>query len=196
MKRNLVTIFVKYIFWVFIIAVIGHNFSFAQASLRSNPLFPLPDILKPNVEFWIKVYTLYSSNQVIIHDSENLLIIYEVIDANNLDDFNRISNKSLWREVEKVKDKYREILNKLASYKRIDPDSLDKKERAVYYLFKSKPGSGVFRQAAQNIRAQQGLRDEFRKGLIRSGKYVEYIGKVFNKYNIPQELITTCGILV
>jgi len=188
MKKNLVTTFLKHILRLFAITVFGYNFIFAQESLESNTLFPLPEILKPNVEFWIKVYTLYNSNQVMIHDSENLLIIYEVIESKELNDSNRISNKSLWREVEKAKDQYRATLNKLASYKQIEPDSLDKKERAVYYLFKSKPEPDVFRRAAQNIRAQQGLRDEFRKGLIRSGRYVEHIRKVLEKYNIPQEL--------
>jgi len=41
--------------------------------------FPIPDVLKPNVEFWKKIYAVYSENEVVIHDSEHLDIIYEVV---------------------------------------------------------------------------------------------------------------------
>ena len=189
MKKKLVTALWKCVFFIFTIIIINCNFVYAQVSAENYSHFPLPGSLKPNMEFWIKVYTLYNSSQVAIHDSENLLIIYEVIDANKLNSNNPNSTRSLWREVEKAKDKYRAILNKLATFEQIDPESLDKKERAVYYLFKSNATPTVFKRAALNIRAQQGLRDEFRKGLIRSGRYVEHIGKVLNKYNVPQELI-------
>jgi len=189
MARNIVTIFGKHIFCIFTIIIMSSSSVYAQASAENDTHFPLPDNLKPNVEFWIKVYTLYNSSQVVIHDSENLLIIYEVIDANKLDSDIPNSNKSLWREVENAKDKYRAILTKLAAFEQINPESLDKNERAVYYLFKSNATPAVFQLAALNIRAQQGLRDEFRKGLIRSGRYIEHIGKVLNEHNVPQELI-------
>lgn len=189
MRENLATDLWKSLLNILLVSAFYFNGIFAQVVTESNTLFPLPDNLKPNVEFWIKVYTLYSSNQVIIHDSDDLMIIYEVIDANELDAENQVSTKNLWREVEKAKNNYREILNKLASYDQINPELLDKMERSVYNLFRSKASPSVFKQAATNIRGQQGLRDEFRKGLIRSGRYVEHIGKVLNKYNIPPELI-------
>ena len=46
--------------------------------------FVLPPALKTNVEFWAKVYSQYSTNHVIIHDTNDLSIIYQVV---NLDHF-------------------------------------------------------------------------------------------------------------
>jgi membrane-bound lytic murein transglycosylase D len=191
MKRNLATILWKKIFCIFAISVMSCNLMFAQMSQENNTstLFPLPENLKPNVELWIKVYTLYSNKQVILHDSDDLGIIYEVIDLNEYVDNDQATVKVPWREVEKAKNKYENILNKLASSEEINPELLDQDERAVYNLFKSKASPNVFKQAARNIRAQQGLREEFRNGLIRSGRYAEHIAKVLEKYDIPQELI-------
>ena len=189
MKGILVTNLFKWIIRILSVLLICFNLIQAQASSENDDRFPIPDNLKPNVDFWIKVYTLYNSDQVIIHDSEDLRIIYEVVDVNELLGSNKISNKIKWREIEKIKDNYRDILIKLSTLEQIDPQLLDKKERAVYYLFKSKASSAVFKQAAQNIRGQQSLRDEFKKGIIRSGRYIDHIAMVLKKYNIPQELI-------
>jgi len=189
MERNLIIIFGRFIIRIIATLVILINLIYAQTSSKNEELFPVPVNLKPNVDFWIRVYTLYSSDQIIIHDSEYLRIVYEIVDVNKLFGHNRISTKIIWREVEKIKDKYRNILIKLSAYERIAPELLDEKERSVYYLFKSKVSSEVFKQAAQNIRGQQGLRDEFRKGLIRSGRYIQHIEQIFSRYNIPQELI-------
>ena len=35
-------------------------------------LFPTPEVLNPNVEFWKKVYAVYSEKEVVIHDAQNL----------------------------------------------------------------------------------------------------------------------------
>jgi len=177
------------IIFILIAMVFCINLIYSQSSNESNDLFPVPDNLKSNVEFWIKIYTLYSTDQIIIHDSEDLRVIYQVVDVNELFADKKISHKIKWREIEKIKDKYRDILNKLATFEQIDPEFLDKKERLVYYLFKSKASPEIFKQAARNIRAQQGLRNEFRKGLVRSGRYNEHIEKVFKKYGIPLELM-------
>jgi len=160
-----------------------------HATTKNDEMFPLPENLKSNVEFWIKVYTLYNSDEIIIHDSENLEIIYEIVDVKQLFGDKKISTKTIWQEVEKIKKEYSDILYRLSTYKEIDPDFLDMKERFVYNLFNSTPSPTVFKHAAQRIRGQQGLRDEFKKGLIRSGRYADHIITIFRKYEIPVELI-------
>lgn len=189
MKKISATVFWIKIICIFAVAVMSRNLMFAQVSTENSRLFPVPDNLKSNVEFWIKVYTLYNSNQVIIHDSDDLKIIYEVIDLGECSTSDQATVKISWREVEKIKNKYENIFNKLAASEQVNPELLDKDERAVYNLFKSKASPEVFKESARNIRAQQGLRDEFRKGLIRSGRYVDHIAKVLEKYDIPQELL-------
>lgn len=152
-------------------------------------IFPVPDNIKSNVKFWINTYTLYNSSQIIIHDSENLEIVYEILDLNEFFGGTEFSEKQKWDEAERVKKKYREILINLAQLKEIDPESLNARERYVYNLFLTNASPKNFRRAIDNIRAQQGLRDLFRDGLIRSGLYATHIDSILKKYNLPSELI-------
>ncbi len=176
--------------WIirFVFATLLVGVAFGQESGRSSVLFPVPENIMPNVAFWKKVYTLYSSNQVMIHDMNDLRIIYEVVTFDV--PMSEYSPARLpWRDVEQVKEKYRAILRRLAQFDRIVPESLAPEERAVYQLFGEKATPSTFLKAAESVRAQQGLRDEFRRGLIRSGRYVDHILKVLDQYNIPRELV-------
>ena len=52
-----------------------------QIRMPNPKLFPVPKVIEPNVEFWKLIYAVYPSNRVLIHDSENLDVIYEVADC-------------------------------------------------------------------------------------------------------------------
>ncbi len=41
--------------------------------------FPIYPSIKPNVEFWIDIFTKFSKSQGVIHDARNLGIIYDVV---------------------------------------------------------------------------------------------------------------------
>ena len=41
--------------------------------------FPLQDELRTNIDFWKKIFTEYTSDQVVIHDDWYLNVIYEVV---------------------------------------------------------------------------------------------------------------------
>lgn len=156
--------------------------------ITQRELFPVPDNLKPNVRFWIKVYAEYNHNQVILHDSQNLEIIYEIIDMDNLFEAENASDRLKWKQVQKIKNEYRDILRSLARKNITKPESLRDEERAVYDLFSPNQDRKTFQNAANNIRAQNGLRDHFKEGLIRSGLYMDHIQKTLQKYNLPMEL--------
>jgi membrane-bound lytic murein transglycosylase D len=50
-----------------------------RAGAHSDP-FPIYPCIQPNVSFWTKIYTDYSSNQGVLHDKNNLSIIYGAIE--------------------------------------------------------------------------------------------------------------------
>ena len=51
---------------------------------ESGP-FPVYSCIKPNVAFWKKIYSEYSSDQGVLHDKRHLDIIYGVIELENPD---------------------------------------------------------------------------------------------------------------
>jgi len=155
--------------------------------------FSVPEELREQVDFWIKVYTKYSSDEVIIHDKKYLNIIYTTIDFSELNRQRlspRTRRRRMAKEIGRKKRYYIGILKKLAHQKRIDPKKLGPEERRVYEMFAGVKEKHKFARAAQKkrLRAQVGQRDRFIKGLEESGLYMREIERIFAKYHLPQEL--------
>lgn len=153
-------------------------------------LFPVPRNLEKNVNFWIKVFSVYSSRQLILHDAQDLSIIYEILDFEQQpSDSTFISSSKIFEKVNKSRANYGQILQKLSVTKPKELDRLTSQEKLVYLMFRNDNSPNRFRLAAENIRIQNGLRDEFLLGIIRSGKYYEEMLHIFRAYNLPEELV-------
>jgi len=156
-----------------------------------NPeLFPIPDQLKPNVDFWIAVFSKYSQKQAILHDTKDLNIVYEVIDFAEATGDTTKSYRLMSGRINKAKAEYEKILLKLADVKPGEIEKLNSRELAVYQLFEGQQNPARFRLASSSIRSQYGLKEEFIAGLVRSGKYYDELQRIFQKHNLPEEL--TC----
>ncbi|MCI5123872.1 MAG: LysM peptidoglycan-binding domain-containing protein [Candidatus Electrothrix sp. AR5] len=144
--------------------------------------FPVYQIISPNVQFWEKIYGTYYSNQGVLHDKKDLSIIYAVIDF--------VPRRTpgagtVNAQLEKVvRMRHQKILEKFADGRK--PST--REEKKVYALFKGKQKPSVFREASENLRLQIGLKDNFRKGVIRSGAYMPMIRKIMRARNLPVEL--------
>jgi membrane-bound lytic murein transglycosylase D len=144
--------------------------------------FPRPEVIQPNVSFWIKVYSEYPTTRAIVHDSINLGVVYEVIalkpyDASGARKINR-------QRMKRARAKYQGILKRLAA----DPAGRDPEARRVAALFGAQAGSKAFQQAASRVRCQIGQKDRFRAGLIRSGAYIDEIRAILKQYGVPADL--------
>lgn len=176
--------------FLFLIAA-GFLCSFDAVVTRANngsDIFPLPEELKPNVEFWKKIYGVYTKNYVIIHDAEHLDIIYEVVNLDSLFRGVNVSDRIKWKKVERISKEYKNILLQLAKKRHLDIGKLQGKEKKVALLFKDRLTPGELRAAARRIREQSGIKDEFERGLQRSGLYISQIREVFRREGLPLEL--------
>ncbi|MFQ5673316.1 MAG: LysM peptidoglycan-binding domain-containing protein [Nitrospinales bacterium] len=138
--------------------------------------FSVPAGLQTRVDFWKKVYSQYTTNHAIVHDINNLSIIYEVVNLSG-----EVSERAKEKKREQIKSRYKKILRSLARKK--PGAKLTAEEGRVARLVKK----GYYR-ASRNIRVQIGQKDRFREGLARSGQYISQILKVFKDYGLPQEL--------
>ena len=144
--------------------------------------FPTFPCLEPNVRFWIDAYTQYPSTAGIIHDAEDLSIVYGVIDLLPQDKAGaRRANR---QRIRIAKGNYRKILEDLAENG--DPQDLEK--RRIAALFGPKACARAFRQARNNIRCQVGQKDRFEAGLIRSGAYLQRMKAIFTAHGLPEDL--------
>jgi membrane-bound lytic murein transglycosylase D len=161
--------------------ILGSLLLFGAPSAASE-LFPSYPSMEPNILFWIEAYSNYSTADGIIHDSNNLNIIYDVIELWPPEKHG--SRKVNRKRIRNAKKKYKRILSKLAK----NPSTQDAEARIIAALFGPNAGPADFRNAMYNIRCQIGQRDRFVEGLIRSGAYIEQIKEIFLSEGLPEDL--------
>ena len=152
------------------------------ATEKNTVSFPLYESIKPNVAFWKKVYSEYTTSQVIFHDRRNLTIIYEIV---TLKDKNEPGAKKYNKEIVDNKKKYYiKLLKRLSSGHK----PVSSEEKRIYALFTENNLSGLLKHSYNNIRAQLGQKDRFIAGLIRSGAYLTEMQEIFKSYGLPEDL--------
>ena len=158
----------------------GTSLAAAQADPR---IFPEFKIISTNVAFWEKVYSTYSVNTSIIHDQYYLGRVYATVTL--LEDGFPNARKHNSKKIKQVKGHIRSILLKLAK----NPRPGNREEKRIAALFQSNATSSAYRKAADNIRAQTGLKERFREGVVRSGAYMNELRKIFRSYGLPEDLV-------
>ncbi|MBI4383661.1 MAG: LysM peptidoglycan-binding domain-containing protein [Nitrospinae bacterium] len=160
-------------FLTFVSPVFG-NLPEDRSSQNDSP-FSVPQGLEARVDFWKKIYSVYTTKQAVIHDINNLSVVYGVVDLNGL------SSWQAERELGRVKNHYRDMLRNIAQ--KNDRSALTSEEARIADMVQ-----GQYYTASRNIRAQIGQKDRFREGLVRSGMYMDEIRKIFRERGLPEEL--------
>jgi membrane-bound lytic murein transglycosylase D len=161
----------------------------AQTNSYSTTLFPTPDVLTANVEFWKNIYARYSEREVVIHDSEDLGIVYEVVNRDSLFRGANVSDRLQWKRIDEIKKQYKSILLKLSQVSQPAVANFSDQERQVAALFGWKWSSARLKRAAGNIRAQSGLKERFKLGIEKSGLYLDKMREIFRTEELPLELL-------
>jgi membrane-bound lytic murein transglycosylase D len=158
--------------------------------------FPLPESLKPNVEFWKMIYSQYDKNQRVFHDTEHLQVVYSAIDfsdptpmAGEDEEEGYIPPPSNKSRIEAEKQRIRAILLRLAAGGYEEKD-LNDEEKKIYHLFDTIDEPDKFLAAASpgRIRIQTGQKDKFLKAIEWSGRYLTEIEDIFTSQHLPMEL--------
>jgi membrane-bound lytic murein transglycosylase D len=153
----------------------------STASWAANPAFPKPPELVPRVDFWKRIYTEVDTGGGLVHDARNLRIVYEVIQFPT-----GISRRSRERRTRQAKDRYKSIVGTLARGKR---SNLSAEQKRVLALFPAGVSNRTLRTASKQVRFQLGQADKFRDGLVRMGRWEDYIRQVFAARGLPDGLV-------
>jgi len=149
--------------------------------------FPRPDEIKPQVEFWEKIFSEYTTKQVVIHDAWYVNVVYEVVDIGSPE---FATEKDGWKAVKAAQEKYKKLLENLSKQWR-KPQKMTEEERQVYKLFRGIPESPRFKKkdAKDRIRAQVGQADRVKEGIIWAGSYLETMKQIVAEYDLPETLV-------
>lgn len=133
------------------------------------------DGLESRVEFWKKVFTQYGEDDIIVHDRFHVNLIYDVAGESD------VTSKT-----SAVRDALDEIRNNLAT-----PESLGVISKQVRDAIQANGVALTAESLAElrdNIHTQRGIKERFRQGVIRSGRYVEAFQEIFGNKGVPADI--------
>lgn len=155
---------------------------------------PSPDFER-QFGFWKDIYSKYDSNIGVIHDSEHIDLIYEVLKFPSLTkdaELNRKIRKERSSMVKEAKKRARSLLDQLQKHQdqKRSAAMLDGELLRVWNFFAKEKGRHKFRQAKSRnrLRMQLGQKDQFLLSIYYSGRYLKRIEKIFEEFNLPKEL--------
>ena len=154
--------------------------AFAQTAAAGGSDFPRPAELKPDVDFWLRVFTEVTTDQGLLHDNRNLAVVYEVVPMPAA-----TGRRERNRRVNQRRQHYQSILKTLAGGKR---SGLSDDEQRVLELFGSDTDDQTFAAASRRIRFQHGLSDRMAESLERSGFWRDHVNASFLRHGVPVEL--------
>lgn len=162
--------------------------------------FAVPTGMEKQVAFWLDIYTRYSTGQGVVHDTENLELVYQVVDFSEIEsrtDINKFRKEHLRQKlVENEKIRIAQVLRRIheeivkpryffQTLKFEDPE-----ENRIYQLVTQFKKDQNFLELAESnrVRFQLGQRDRMKEAIFLSGRYMEEIEKIFAEENLPLEL--------
>jgi membrane-bound lytic murein transglycosylase D len=145
-----------------------------------DSLFPQPAELDRDVNFWLSIFTNYTTREGVLHDSRNLAVVYEKLPLPE-----NVSRRQRQRLSDQRRQHYKGILRTLASGKRA---KLTAEEQRVLDLWPDDVTDEELSAATGRIRFQLGLSDRFQEGLRRSGHYRNHVNAEFTRLGVPVDL--------
>jgi membrane-bound lytic murein transglycosylase D len=151
------------------------------AARADDARFPRPVELEPDVLFWRSIFTFYSTDEGVLHDNRHLGVVYEVLSMPAA-----TSRTARNRKVQQRREEFQRILRKLAGGSR---DNLSEQEKHVLSLWPEDVSNAELSEAVNRIRFQHGLKDRFREGLVRAGRWRSYVEAQFGAIGVPLQLV-------
>jgi membrane-bound lytic murein transglycosylase D len=147
--------------------------------------FPEPPEIRPNVEFWVRVFSEWGVDRVVVHDSLHPALQYEVIALPGARDTAYTDEQ---RElVTDLREQWEDWLRAFeGKVERGEP--LDAVEQEWLDHIDAVVGRAALTGAHERVRTQRGLRDRFRAGLERSTRYLATMREILRDAGLPEDL--------
>jgi membrane-bound lytic murein transglycosylase D len=155
-------------------------FCLVVASVAAAETFPQPEELQPDVDFWVSIFTQYTTDEGVLHDNRNLAVVYDRLAMPST-----LSRRERNRRVDARRKQLQTVLRSLASGKR---SKLSNEEARVLALWPADVSNATLSAAVKRIRFQQGLSNRFKEGLERSGRWRDYVNEQFTLLGVPVDL--------
>jgi len=144
--------------------------------------FHLPAQLKPAVAFWQEVFISYESSDLIVHDKENMQVIWGVYKVPK-DDGTRATRKIISDKTDAILEEHVEALTSLG-----EGNSPRNKWEELLVQKMGVKSKRLLKNAHQRVRAQRGVADHFDAGKKRAKPWLGKIRALLKKQGLPEEI--------
>lgn len=144
--------------------------------------FPLPAALKPAVAFWQEVFVTFESSDLIVHDKENMQVIWGVYKVPK-DDGTRATRKIISDKTDAILEAHVEALTHLG-----EGNAPRNKWETTLVATLGGKSNRLLKNAHQRVRAQRGVGDHFVAGKKRSEPWLGKIRAVLKEKGLPEEI--------
>ena len=156
---------------------------------RINPLFAIPRELRSSVSLWLRVYTEFTTQHVVLFDGRHPEIIYDVLDFRPLAE--SAKSKLVYeimreRQIKTAVAKYRSAFGRLS--RNPHPRSPTPEEKKVLAAVRKASHKHGFASLSHTFRTQTGQRDNIVRGLGKADPLFNKMEAIFASVGIPAEL--------
>ncbi len=154
--------------------ILSSLFTAVPAFATNTDLLPSQG-LEQRVDFWKKIYTQYGADDIVIHDRIYVNLIYDVVGSGD-------ENAAITG----IQAALQEIKANLAT-----PENLSATSAPIFDAIVAQGvplSNGLIDDLLDNIHTQIGIKERFRDGVIRSGRYLERFRQIMAIQGVPQEL--------
>jgi membrane-bound lytic murein transglycosylase D len=144
--------------------------------------FPCPEELIPKIQFWIRTFQEFDQFHAIFHDAEYPEVVYSIVKS----DYSCASSRAIGpvdQERKRIRTQLRSIL---AKSKETNASYTD--EENALLLQTKKAVNFDLEKAAERVRCQNGIRDQFEQALARYHYYKDDIVQILKTANLPEEI--------
>jgi peptidoglycan lytic transglycosylase D len=162
---------------------------FTRGARPVSEHFEVTPALVPVVDFWKKVYAVYDSDHVVLHDMDHLEIEYGVLDFSDLDrkNLSDADKKAAHDQgIREATERIQAALTELDEWEGLRP--LSAEAQSISALFRHVSDPDKYKKAKEGLRTQSGLKDRFAQAIQRSGRYMPLFEEVFAYYGVPKEI--------
>ncbi len=156
--------------------------------------FEIPSYFLDATIFWFDIYTQHPSSHSVIHDKDNLALIYDVLDFSSVhsSELNQFTKSALQSKyVDKIVTRYKTAFNDLAKGKpagEIGSKIIEALERAKIKLPNKKGQKRFYKDLSDALRAQTGQKNNIQAGINSFAVYEKTIKTYFEAFDVPWEL--------
>lgn len=156
-----------------------------QTAVPDSLLFPRPAGLRSAVDFWKQVFTEYGTDQAVLHDDEDLGLIYGVEELGSRADTFRDQQRRQTQEA--ILARYQQALERLARGVE-DTARLAGEERKVWLALGRSSAPQRYQQARERLRLQVGQQDRFEQGWSVWTRNGDKIRRILRGHGVPDTL--------